>query len=393
MYKLGIITTQTQPWAGSEDLWSSFAIEALKEGHLIHLAVCETWQGTPRLNLLQNLGVSVKYWRKPNTRMQRLFGRIRREIKYLSLLKYRPIWDKMMPPGMDLLIVNQGGLFDACWTENLGQWVTRQKRDYALLIRSARSGGGVLDHHRQETRRYFKGARLVVAAAAENLLDAQIQLACSLPNTMVLHSPIRNASQCALPWPHGTEAAFGCVARLDAGEKGLDLLLQVLAQPQWAPRNFTLTFAGDGPDRIYLQELSTHLGLAHKVRFCGFVDNINQVWAVNQLHVLPSRSEGMPQSLLESMMAGRPAVVTAVGGMADWVEDGISGFVARSATVGCLRDAMEQAWASRDSWKDMGAAARLRCLALYDPNPGRTLLQTIIKTMENPQPCKSPVTF
>jgi glycosyltransferase involved in cell wall biosynthesis len=81
--------------------------------------------------------------------------------------------------------------------------------------------------------------------------------------------------------------------------------------------------------------------------------------------------------LLEAMAAGRPALVTAVDGNLEWVEDGVTGFVAEAPTVRHLASALERAWGARGNWIEMGSAARARFLARRDPDPAETLLQVL----------------
>jgi glycosyltransferase involved in cell wall biosynthesis len=115
-------------------------------------------------------------------------------------------------------------------------------------------------------------------------------------------------------------------------------------------------------------------GIADRVHFMGHVDDLRAVWADNDLLVLSSFGEGIPLTLVEAMLCGRPAVVTDVGGNTEWLEDGTTGFVAPAATPQSVAAALERAWAARPQWRQMGERARDAALARYDPRPGRTLL-------------------
>ena len=70
-----------------------------------------------------------------------------------------------------------------------------------------------------------------------------------------------------------------------------------------------------------------------QVHFRGHVANIKEVWEQNHLLVLPSRYEGLPLALVESMWCGRPAVVTEVAGNTEVCVDNVTGFVAPAPTV------------------------------------------------------------
>jgi glycosyltransferase involved in cell wall biosynthesis len=169
-------------------------------------------------------------------------------------------------------------------------------------------------------------------------------------------------------------ALMACVARLEIRDKGQDLLLEALADPVWRERDFQLDFFGSGPDREILEDLISFYGLGDKVRIVGFESDIRKIWDEHGLLVLPSLSEGTPISLIEAQLCGRASLVTHVDGTPDWVEEGMTGFLAEAATVHHLLLALERAWENRHRWREMGAAARVACLAKRDADPAGTLL-------------------
>lgn len=83
--------------------------------------------------------------------------------------------------------------------------------------------------------------------------------------------------------------------------------------------------AGDGPLGDSLKAQANQLGLADKVLFPGFRNDMPAVLAAMDIFVMSSLHEGIPVVLLEAMALARPVVVTAVGGMVEVVEDGRSG--------------------------------------------------------------------
>jgi len=56
---------------------------------------------------------------------------------------------------------------------------------------------------------------------------------------------------------------------------------------------------------------------------------------------LSSRSEGFPRSIIEAMRAGLPVVASDVGGVAEAVRDGRTGYVVPRQSVDSMRDALE----------------------------------------------------
>src|SRR5207245_589821 len=96
----------------------------------------------------------------------------------------------------------------------------------------------------------------------------------------------------------------------------------------------------------------------------------------------PSYAEGTPLALVEAMLCARPAVVTDVGGNAEWVEEGATGFLAAAPTARSIGDALERAWGARERWPALGHAARTAALARHDPAPGRTVLALLERAVD-----------
>lgn len=106
-----------------------------------------------------------------------------------------------------------------------------------------------------------------------------------------------------------------------------------------------LTLTADGKfrdDHSYRDELialAEQLGIAHRIIFAGYRQDIPQVLAETAVSVLPSYSEGLSNSLLESLAAGVPTVATDVGGNSELISDGVNGLLIPVRTVEPLADA------------------------------------------------------
>jgi glycosyltransferase involved in cell wall biosynthesis len=81
--------------------------------------------------------------------------------------------------------------------------------------------------------------------------------------------------------------------------------------------------------------------------------------------VLPSLSEGLSNSLLESMASGVPVVAATVGGNAEIVEDGVSGLLVPPRDAGALAEAMSRLLAAPDLIAQYGRDAKRRVLELF----------------------------
>ncbi len=85
----------------------------------------------------------------------------------------------------------------------------------------------------------------------------------------------------------------------------------------------TLVIAGDGPERARLEARAAERGV--DLRLLGYRPDVEQVLAALDVFVLSSTSEGLSNTILEAMAAGRPVVATRVGGAEEMIADGVTG--------------------------------------------------------------------
>jgi glycosyltransferase involved in cell wall biosynthesis len=137
-------------------------------------------------------------------------------------------------------------------------------------------------------------------------------------------------------------AAIGRLSR----EKGQDVLIEAFARAAGELPELALAIAGDGPDDTKLRERARALGLGERVKFLGHQPHVARVYAASDIVVLPSRSEGMPNALLEAMCLGRAVVSTNVGGVSEVATDGDTAWIVPSENPDAL--AMALLHAARD---------------------------------------------
>lgn len=100
-------------------------------------------------------------------------------------------------------------------------------------------------------------------------------------------------------------------------DKGHADLLRALAACREKGLDFRLDIVGTGHEEEALKALATELGLADRVHFHGFSTDVGAALAEADLFALPSLSEGLPNTLLEALAQGLPAVARNVGGVAE----------------------------------------------------------------------------
>ena len=132
-----------------------------------------------------------------------------------------------------------------------------------------------------------------------------------------------------------------------APEKGVEELAEATA-------DLNLVVAGEGPLQHLLPQA---LG---RVRH----DVLEGLYRRAAIFVLPSRSEGFGVVVAEAMAFGKPVVASRVGGLAELVDDGVTGILVPSRRPDLLREALDRLLADADLRRQMGAAGRKRITAL-----------------------------
>jgi L-malate glycosyltransferase len=113
----------------------------------------------------------------------------------------------------------------------------------------------------------------------------------------------------------------GMIARMNSRAKNHSVFLRAAARLAAKFGELEFVLAGDGPLRLQLEQEAASLGLGGRVVFLGDRRDISGVLASLDISVLPSQSESLSNSILESMAAGVPVVATRVGGNPELITD------------------------------------------------------------------------
>jgi glycosyltransferase involved in cell wall biosynthesis len=143
--------------------------------------------------------------------------------------------------------------------------------------------------------------------------------------------------------------------------KGHDVFIRAAATIVQQFPKVSFSIAGDVLEPDYFRELQTlvqDLDLVNHVRFDGGVTNLRQHLRAADIFVLPSRSEGFSNAIIEAMAASLPVVATDVGGNAEAVEDGITGLLVPPEDPDALSAAVLRLLSDPFQAKAMGAAGR-----------------------------------
>ncbi|MCC6553490.1 MAG: glycosyltransferase [Polyangiaceae bacterium] len=146
----------------------------------------------------------------------------------------------------------------------------------------------------------------------------------------------------------------------------LDAAREVLARAPQA----TFLICGFEREPGYREELRARaraLGIADRVRITGYPGPIGDVWRAIDVHVHASLFDSSPIAILEGMSLGKPAVVTAVGGIPELVESGATGIVVPPGDAGMLAAGVLRLLERPGEAARLGAAARLRHARRHRP--------------------------
>lgn len=145
--------------------------------------------------------------------------------------------------------------------------------------------------------------------------------------------------------------------------KGHDIFLRAAAIVADKFPRARFSIAGEVLDTKFyseLQNLAQELGIAQQISFAGGVTDLPEFLHDATLFVLPSRSEGFSNAIIEGMAAGLPVVATDVGGNAEAVQDGITGRIVPPENVEALASAMLEILENPDRARAMAEAGRRR---------------------------------
>jgi glycosyltransferase involved in cell wall biosynthesis len=135
--------------------------------------------------------------------------------------------------------------------------------------------------------------------------------------------------------------------------KGLAVLLEAMRR---LPGTTSLDVAGDGPWRKRLESMTSKWNLEGRVRFHGWVEreSLGSLISAATIVVVPSTwNEPFGLVGLQAMAYARPVVAFDVGGITDWLEDGVTGVIVPEPSGDCLASAIAELS------EDRGRAARL----------------------------------
>ena len=171
------------------------------------------------------------------------------------------------------------------------------------------------------------------------------------------------------------EAVILSAGRLSREKGHADLVRAIAALNAMAGAPpFFLAIVGDGPERQSIVRLANKLGVEIRMALAGFQRDLRPYYGMATLVAVPSHSEGSPNVVLEAMAAGLPVVATAVGGVPEILEEGVTGRMVPPRNPQAMAQAMLQILSDEELRRRLGTAARSRAESSHTPEAYRRAL-------------------
>jgi len=182
---------------------------------------------------------------------------------------------------------------------------------------------------------------------------------------------------------------LGIVAHI-LPHKGYDDLLHALVHVKQRYPRVTCLIVGAAPRKEYLQrllDLAERLAVREQLVWVGYQGDVTPFLSAMDAFVLPSRTEGFPLTVLEAMAASRPVIATAVGGIPEVVQNGVTGLLVPSEQPLQLADAILRILGAPALAKSMGEMGRRRIETSFTlENETRQIFELYQRVLNRPSP-------
>jgi glycosyltransferase involved in cell wall biosynthesis len=331
-------------WGGSEELWFRCALWMGRHNHKIGIGCYEWPEKKDRIAELKKAGCAI--YLLPNEK--RLFKKAARK----KILDSIPFYE------YDLTVVNQGG-----WEEILHspfRNLYKKIPAYVILNHNYNENAVLSFQNQKLLQQWVSGARMNFGATQKIFEVIERKFNISITKKLTLINPVTFTPDTE-PAPYHVLINEPCIwlmlAELDTARKAQDILITALSASKWKARNWQLHLYGKGKDKEKLEKLIIELGLENKIFLKGFTNNIKQTLQQCHQFLQCTLIDAMPLSVVEAMAIARPCVVSKVGDMPAWVEDGVNGFVCNEVSVLGIDEALENSWKQKNNWASMGKNA------------------------------------
>jgi glycosyltransferase involved in cell wall biosynthesis len=341
----------------------------------------------------------------------RHFDRERFDVEVAYLLPWKDAFvEEITDAGVPVHCVGRRGWARLLWPLRLRRIAVRRRYDIvhthmplsAAIARLVLGRGprfvhtehNVWQRHRRASRwanslTFGRNAAVVAVSASVARSIAPLRIVARRPPVEVLLHGInlneirpptvgRGAARDALGMAPG-DLVIGTVGNLTR-KKNQQMLLHAVAILAERVPNVRLVVVGTGPLEDHLQRLAERLGIGDRTLFTGSRRDVLELLPGFDVFCLSSQFEGLSIALVEAMATGVPCVATAVGGMPEVIDAGVSGLLVRAGATSDLADALERVLCDEALRAQLGEAGRARA-ASFDIGRAALRLQVLYEEM------------
>ena len=331
-------------WGGSEEIWYRTALWMCQNNYKVGIG-CYHWEEKQHhISKLKKAGCNI--YLLPNKKGLFKKRAIKKVLDSIPFNEYK------------LVIVNQGG-----WEEVLHapfQYLYKRLPDYVITNHNYNENA-VLSFAKQKLlQQWISGAKMNFGATEKifEVIESKFKIVVDKKSTLI--NPVTFLPD-KIPAPYPSFQNDTCIwvmlAEMDIARKAQDILIRVFSSEKWKNRNWQLHLYGKGKDKEMLEKKIIESCLENKVFLKGFTSNIKQTLQECHLLLQCTLIDAMPLSVVEAMAMARPCVVSNVGDMPVWIEDGINGFICPAVTPEGIDKALENCWQQKNNWETMGKNA------------------------------------
>lgn len=203
-----------------------------------------------------------------------------------------------------------------------------------------------------------------LSVASENVRAKAIAAGVAPGRVRVIYTGVRQERLLVVPPPPDGTFTVGAAGRL-VPLKGFDRLVEAVGLLAARGVAVRAILYGTGPEEDRLRARVRELAIAD--RFALHPPTADLAGAFAEMHVVavPSIVDSFPLVPCEAMVAGRPVIMSRVGGLPDALEDGVHGWVVTAGDADALAAAIERAAADPAATRRMGLVARAYASARY----------------------------
>ncbi|CAL2102826.1 Glycos_transf_1 domain-containing protein [Tenacibaculum sp. 190130A14a] len=355
-----IVSSCSEPWGGSEELWNNLAYLLKSKKHNVSLYKDIIDHRHVKIQALKDNDVAIFSILNSLNFIYKLIYKIliklrvpfveRYKIHFLvnKIFRTKGLINLLKKHQFDKVIISQGINYDgldyawACNQLGVEYYTISQKVIETSFIQGEEAIKKAKTSLLEAKHNFF--------VSKHNQTITEEQIASKIENATVVYNP--NKFQNLKDFPetnyHTETFTFLCIGRYYLSEKGQDILLRILAEEKWKQRPLKVKLIGSGIDQQILQNRIDYYQLKN-VEISKFKLDLEKEWKNAHGLILSSRHEGMPLVMLEAMSLGKVCIMGDAGGANEVIEDSYNGFIGAPTTID-FDKTLERAWQMKSKW-------------------------------------------